>query len=486
MYTYNKNLSIFVRRTSYLCLALIATCIIFYSIFGSSFAEINIQLSFLDFPIFVGELLMIFCVLVLIAHFFIEPIRLSRWHMWVLVYFAWVIFKAVEGYMLGGAYALRNAALFYYPAFAILVGYFLKKTDIAHNRALFLFGAIFLTAMAVIFIQMVFFIAALFVIMGISYKWVRWTFVGFLVTFFFIRFGSLSSGRGYLVGVVAGIFFLAWYGGQVLRASVWKQVILASILGVLFFMSLWIWGDRNAITTLIVPARIIADFRQNNEIVEQRKDTFVPFQLKTQVYHKNSENTLPAFKYSSQNKAPKALVLVSASPSKATPSQTVVPKLRQDSKDTFRNIGVAYINAVFRLFIWRDMIQEFIKYRPVFGFSFGHPQRSISLEILQWASIEWLRDGWITPHNSFLHLIYRGGIIGLIIIGFIIYSIVIMTRVFLRARSWRGGLLISFLIYWIVMAQFGVILELPYNAIVFWTLFGITWVYHGQLKEGGR
>ncbi|HQP10881.1 MAG TPA: hypothetical protein PKV41_05805 [Candidatus Omnitrophota bacterium] len=59
-------------------------------------------------------------------------------------------------------------------------------------------------------------------------------------------------------------------------------------------------------------------------------------------------------------------------------------------------------------------------------------------------------------------------------IGGIIFSVIAMTKDFFRARSWQGGLLIAALIYWIVIAQFGVILELPYHAIPFWSWFGLT------------
>ena len=40
-----------------------------------------------------------------------------------------------------------------------------------------------------------------------------------------------------------------------------------------------------------------------------------------------------------------------------------------------------------------------------------------------------------------------------------------------------GGFLVGGLIYWLVLSNFFVILEFPYNAIVFWTLFGITMAY---------
>lgn len=116
------------------------------------------------------------------------------------------------------------------------------------------------------------------------------------------------------------------------------------------------------------------------------------------------------------------------------------------------------------------------------GISFGKAQRSRSLEILGWAWFEWKRDGWITPHNSYLHMIYRGGIVGLVVISIIFWIIVHLLKDFIRLRSLTGGLLAGVLVYWLMISNFLVILELPYNAIPFWTLFGMTMAYAKTLK----
>ncbi len=148
---------------------------------------------------------------------------------------------------------------------------------------------------------------------------------------------------------------------------------------------------------------------------------------------------------------------------------------------------------LFRIFIWRDMIREIVEKKAWLGVGFGYPQRSISLETLNWASIEWRRDGWITPHNFFLHLVYRCGIAGVLLIVFLIAWICGKARLFLRARCYEGVLLISALIYWLVAAQILVVLELPYYSIPFWTLLGLTWYTADDLEskavdfsKGGR
>jgi len=141
-------------------------------------------------------------------------------------------------------------------------------------------------------------------------------------------------------------------------------------------------------------------------------------------------------------------------------------------------------NISFRLLIWRDMIREFINdpHAWFWGFSFGHPQRSKSLEVLHWAESEWGRDGWICPHNSFLHIIYRGSIFGICFIGLLFYMLGRLIKDFLALNSVEGGLLIGILVYWMILSNFFVVLEFPYHAIVIWTLFGITCAYRDALK----
>ena len=163
-------------------------------------------------------------------------------------------------------------------------------------------------------------------------------------------------------------------------------------------------------------------------------------------------------------------------------NQSIVSTPAMEQPQKHRSLDAEYNNMLFRLFIWRDMMDEFLQKSHILGnfllgINLGEPQRSISLEILDRAEGEWRRDGWITPHNSYLHLIYRGGLVGLgIVIGlFILLSR--LTKQFVSTRGTTGILLISILIYWAIITNFLVILEMPYNAIPFWTLVGMTVAY---------
>jgi hypothetical protein len=153
-----------------------------------------------------------------------------------------------------------------------------------------------------------------------------------------------------------------------------------------------------------------------------------------------------------------------------------------------RALAAEHGNMLFRLLIWRDMIVEMMEARPfeqLFGFNFGRPQRSISLEVANIAVTEWQRDGWITPHNVFLHMVYRAGIVGLVIILGIIGTLFYLTRVFLQSQSLSGIIMVSILLYWLVVANFLVVLELPYQAIPFWSFWGLA-MWHGLMIKSSQ
>lgn len=126
---------------------------------------------------------------------------------------------------------------------------------------------------------------------------------------------------------------------------------------------------------------------------------------------------------------------------------------------------------------------EMIKEKPVLGFSFGKPLRSITLETLVWGSGDWERDGWIGAHNSFLHAFYRAGIVGLLAIGVLWTMFFKMIGTSILHKSLTGLLLCSIIVNWFTAANFLLILELPYTAIPIWSIFGVTLHYCNSLKR---
>ena len=136
--------------------------------------------------------------------------------------------------------------------------------------------------------------------------------------------------------------------------------------------------------------------------------------------------------------------------------QDIIEKENQNHKNS-RSIGIAYGNMLFRIFIWRDMIYELLTEKAIWGINWGKPQRSKSIEILKLAETEWQRDGWITPHNSFLHVIYRAGIIGLLIIASFFLVFCRLLKDFIKVKSVVGGLLLGIFVYWLTIDRKSVV-----------------------------
>lgn len=103
-------------------LVLIGLGCIGYSHGSRVFAQLHITLPFLDFPVFVGELLLVCCFLLLFIKHKTVGLKLNFQRnkgvvLFLFFYGTFVLVKALYGYFHHGPLALRNAALFYYPYF---------------------------------------------------------------------------------------------------------------------------------------------------------------------------------------------------------------------------------------------------------------------------------------------------------------------------------------------------------------------------------
>jgi len=97
------------------------------SIYTKTFAQLNVRLPFLDFPIFTGEILIGICIVLFGFYRMIERPKFSIWDAGVLGIVGWILIKAIHGYWIYGPLALRNAALFYYVLFAFLGYHFFRN-----------------------------------------------------------------------------------------------------------------------------------------------------------------------------------------------------------------------------------------------------------------------------------------------------------------------------------------------------------------------
>ena len=130
-------------------------------------------------------------------------------------------------------------------------------------------------------------------------------------------------------------------------------------------------------------------------------------------------------------------------------------------------------NGAWRIDYWAYLARKTL-YDPVFGAGFGRP-----------ANFHWDRNVYDTrndvdvesvspPHNSFMNLLYRTGLIGF---GALVALLWIAVRGFLRqfraTRQPELAALLALFAFICVVAFLNVALEGPYMAMFFWTVVGL-------------
>lgn len=441
-------------------LVLLSALCVLYSIYASTFAEVHIKFPFLDFPIFIGEIAMFFCVLWLAVRWVLLVRPRHAWTEIGMAYVIWVICRALSGYMLYGPLAFRNAALFYYPFFAVFTYWISKEKHFIRDSrtALFLFSMILVVKAFGIFSYFFFPYLALAIILLMRFKNVQYKVAGALIVIIIFPFQELFDvSRAALLGHMTAIIFLGIFSVIIysrVNKKV-KQVLMAGIPLILLCAFLYFAAEYK-INSLIKVQSWIQEFQKQDRLVQVQKKDLKVMDIKPQLYNSNLD------------------VVAKRISIYGTPEVPHRGDAIADPKDPLR---IAQGNILFRLFIWRDMIQEYLKGNWLTGINLGKPFRSMSIEIIGMANGEWSRDGWIMPHNAYVNMVCRGGVVGMGMVFGIMGMWIYMVRVFVASRAFEGILLCSVLIYWLVVSFFSVTLELPYQAIPFWSLWGLAWAY---------
>jgi len=494
-------------------LVLSAVCAVslLYSMYFSDFAEMHVRFSFLDFPIFIGEVLLAFCGCLLLFKLCLKRMRekfvLTPWHYVFIAYSIWVLAKALHGYMVWGPLALRNAALFYYPAFLFITysTFSGKISDSFKFMALALLSVLYLMGPVHGYFVMAYILLTAILYIRLQNKFLKIIGLPFVLSVVFFSAQKIfGESRSHLVAALSTLFYISvvFYLLFRTRMSVKVQFVIFLIVSMLCGFGLWNYADRNGLKTLVSPVEIFTRYKEKLEYIREREGEFEFQQIQPKLYSDNSSGKVVSMhtgtllnhqftaslvmydaskiltetaEYDLENIEPAVHVRAKPADPEGGPSEQ--PDLKQ-----YRPLDSAFGNCVFRLLIWHDMLEQLWDEKAILGINFGKPQRSKSIEITQWAYGVWSKDGYITPHNSFLHVIYRAGIIGAGLLALFLWQLAEMAKIFLRERSVTGCLLMGVLIYWMVLANFLVILELPYFAIPFWSIFGITFAHYHQLK----
>lgn len=491
------------RKVGFFMLGILS---LLYVVFGRIFAEMRLQLPFLNFPIFVGEIFLFIC---LILSFFVFDFRsIKGWQRGVVFYFACVIAKAIWGYSLWGPLAFRHAALFYYPIFIFFGFIFYKKAVLSGPLKIFIAFLIFAVCIKEYLCE--YWILTLWVIAFILIRSFRnratgyFFYIGLLLVAFFSHKVSIMTSRTFIVGNIVAAAFLITTLLLIAKIKVFYKVAIAGAFFMLLTAFVYKYSSFNASGTILNIETIINKYQMSDAELKFRQPYYVPQEFSDIKLFNPEQSSLlnePKKDLNEGTRIKQRKVLTAEMKTRGPyyglqgveAVESPVPKQhfplfsesgRNDKTvPKVRSAEDAYGNILFRLFIWRDMVSEFSMHWPILGFSFGRPLRSVSLEILNWANGDWMRDGWIEPHNSYLNMLYRMGIFGAALICFLIWQFCSIMRSFISLKSSTGILLCSILIIWLSAANFLPILELPYNAIPFWAFWGVTLGYLKELKD---
>ena len=455
-----------------------------YVLLKRDFAKIHLDLPFLNFPVFIGEILLLLYVL-LLALRWIEQSFFNCFYLFALAYFIWLEIKTINGYLTWGPLALRHAALFYYPFF-FLVGYtFFSRAAFTRPVILSLFSiiiGIFLYGHYDIYWTLTLACLGLTLILGVkTKKWViRMALVLALTTPYVFLF---KIPRMMFVANTASLLFLMgslWYLLEIKR-SVKITIVAVLAVGILIgSYKFFVLGESGRV--FVSPGRVVSQFIAIDKEIQQRRKNFKMESHRIGLYHPEVPSVRNYYYYNKEFRPQQALPVASKHliRNKEGVHDASILKLPVEQE--------SITNILFRLFIWRDMIADWnATKQPLWGVDFGKPFRSVSLEVEHWGECEWSRDGWIEPHNSFLNMMYRGGMVGVVVV-IVIWTALIRLMIFaFRRRAWVLILLSAVLLNWLIAANFLLILEFPYTAVPFWTLAGMAWAYaYKDHREGSH
>jgi len=135
-------------------------------------------------------------------------------------------------------------------------------------------------------------------------------------------------------------------------------------------------------------------------------------------------------------------------------------------------------NAQWRLYVWKDIIEETLQ-KPFLGWGFGKKFVPSTIKALGWGG-SWMEadKGWQDPHNSFLSIFHRTGIVGLLAFLVIMKKFVSRTLKVVKQiqdkkiKTYIFALLVC-IIFILGTSFFMVVLEGPFLGSFLWICMGL-------------
>jgi hypothetical protein len=466
-----------------------------YLLYYRSFAKLHIDLIFIKAPFFVGDITFVICGFLFFLKWLMNRKNFNIFIYLFLFYSGFVVTKTLCGYFNWGPLSLRHAVLFCYPLFAIFSYSFYRNDFFEPKKTIFLISVfIFILKFCgfYLYFSLTLFIITLVLINAYPTKLIKYA-LYFLLLLAFPYKLLFNTSRTFMTANLLAMMYIS-FGFLFISKIKSKYKFIFSLLFLLFiFYGLLKESKTNELESLVRFKELMKRYNETMEFIRIEGSTFVPLKLSVKLYNEESVGAKESIKNQFEknekstfvdskkriNKPVTPVIENSAVPRLSTKydNKIVVSPEKADISIPSREIEAAYSTSIFRILIWNDVFKELKMMHPVFGFDFGKPFRSQSLEITGNALGEWSRAGWICLHNSYIDIVYRAGVAGIIIIILILTALSLLIINSFRRRSLTGILLTGVLLNWFIAANFLEILEMPYSAIPLWSLFGLTAAY---------
>lgn len=465
--------------------------------FHRYFAKLHVTIPGTELPLFVGEMLFGVCIVLLISLWTVSATKFNKWYSFLFIGLSFVIFKVFYGYYQWGTLALRHAALFYYPLFAVITYNFYNSK---------FFNQIIVVILLLIFLMnrllggffdyyiLTYLCLVLVFALKIQNRLIKYT--GLLIIFITLPYNFFfGSCRTIIIGNFVALFFIVIVYClrfiPVRRQYQWGLFILCLLISGLGILKS---VDKNALKSMFFWNSLITEYNQLDGVYKAKAGSYTFRNSTVKLYKQESDSVVTVASKNLEKWRRKVLLArekiiaqaltvtqeqmpTAVDGSNSYSSQELaIPTETEDTVQQDRQLGGAINSAIWRIFLWQDIFKDLFEQRGFLGVDFGKPIRSKKVAVIGWGA-ESDRTGWEEPHNSYIHILYRSGLVGVILIGFLLFSVYRMAQKVILGKSLKGVFLVTIVIFWVFTANFGVILEVPYYAVPFWSLFGLIYRY---------
>jgi len=460
-----------------------------YACWMSDFAEIHTTLSLLPFPVFIGEWVLGGLFILAVIKFFYQRSRI-HWRVGLFgLFLLFILLKALYGYKAHGALSFRHAAFFYYYCYGVFAYYFYNPHWLKSPRDKQILTAL-LFVIACFLVRSYYLFPLLMVIAALLARQSRigQITLGLFVIFLFPFHTMLHTSRSALIAIAGSMLFLAFsfVGIMVKIAKRWSILIISLLilsLGLVFVKM----DDsiKQRVSSIGHLHELVYIYQlllvESNKRLEHYEPTYYPVRL----YSSNDTSDISPDqnkKYYTKSYQDLLTQTNGRDPSEIKLTDLPVPinhLIERGNAD--HQFAYGFSTMIWRLFLWTDMLddlKDLVLQNPmksIIGFDFGKVLRSKRQEVLIMAFPE--RTGWQEPHNSILHVIYRSGFTGFLFICLFCWLFIRTLKLALKRRLIAGLFLLGACFYWILFSLTLVMFELPYYAVFFWSLAGITVAY---------